>query len=100
MISQFNHYLHAWANEQGTRYQKFILNHTLTLSIYNRYAGLRLLKIAETIFASGDAILKCVNAVNDALEKIVIGPYWNKFKMNGRSPTELNIRAIKDLHSE
>ena len=44
--------------------------------------------------------VKCVKAVNNACEKMIMVPHWNKIILNAINPIKLKARAIKDLHSE
>lgn len=79
------HYDHcAWINEIVTLARDityFILNHSLPMTIFTRYSDVRLLKVAETRFASHIVILTRIRRVRDALEKTVMDPDWKKIEV-------------------
>lgn len=94
------HYNHcAWINEVVTQARDityFILNHSLPFTIFTRYSDVRLLKVAETRFASHIVMLRRIKRVKDALEKTVMDPDWKKNRGNLRNANELKSREIKD----
>ncbi|XP_020255694.1 uncharacterized protein LOC109832704 isoform X1 [Asparagus officinalis] len=96
-----SHYIECqWISQlvhQVNEINYFILNHGLSTTIFERYADVKLLKVAETRFGSKIVMATRIQRLKDALEKTVMDPDWKKFKVNGRNPIELKAREVKDL---
>lgn len=60
--------------------RNFVVNHSAALSIYNKYASLRLLSVAETRFASTLILVKRIREVREALCQMVVDPNWRFLK--------------------
>lgn len=95
------HYLECkWVKElvsQVNEINNFVTNHGLSKAIFNRYSDIKLLKVAETRFASHIVMASRVRRLKEALEKMVMDADWKNFRVNGKTPTELKARDIKDL---
>ncbi|XP_017248633.1 uncharacterized protein LOC108219637 [Daucus carota subsp. sativus] len=74
----------------------FILNHSLPRTIFSRYSDVKLLKVAETRFASNIIMLTRIRRVREALEKTVMDPDWKKTRGSLGNAIELKSREIKD----
>lgn len=82
---------------QVNEINNFIKNHGLATTIFERYADMKLLNIAETRFGSKTVMATRLQRLKEALEKTMMDPDWKKFKVNGRTPVELKAREVKDL---
>ncbi|XP_049933543.1 uncharacterized protein LOC116252633 [Nymphaea colorata] len=60
--------------------RNFIVNHQHALSIYNRYIDLKLLRVAETRFASIIVMMKRIKKVKSALINMVTDDDWNFYR--------------------
>ena len=60
--------------------RNLVVNHSGALSIYNKYAPLRLLSVAETRFASTLILVKRIPEVREALCQMVVDPNWRFLK--------------------
>lgn len=74
----------------------FILNHSLPRTIFSRYSDVKLLKVAETRFASNIVMVTRIRRVREALEKTVLDPDWKRIRGNLKNVVELKSREIKD----
>ncbi|WOH08258.1 hypothetical protein DCAR_0727696 [Daucus carota subsp. sativus] len=76
----------AWIKELVTQVREinyFILNHSLPRMIFGRYSEVKLLKVAETRFASNIVMLRRIRRVKEGLEKTVMDTlvsdtWWDK----------------------
>uniref|UniRef100_A0A803N0I5 Uncharacterized protein n=1 Tax=Chenopodium quinoa TaxID=63459 RepID=A0A803N0I5_CHEQI len=75
----------------------FITNHGLSKTIFDQYSDVKLLKVAETRFASNIVMAMRLRRVKEALEKMVMDVDWKNFKVTGKSATVIQARDIKDL---
>eukprot|EP00253_Pinus_taeda_P014332 PITA_14332 len=72
-----------WINEiyvAAKEIQMFITNHSMSQTIYRGFTKLELLKVAETRFASHTLVIKRLVEVRQALQAMVIDPYWESCK--------------------
>lgn len=95
------HYLECkWIKElvgQVNEINKFITNHGLSNAIFIRYANVKLLKVAETRFASNIVMATRIRRLKGALKQTVMDSDWKNLRENGKTPTEIQARDIKDL---
>eukprot|EP00253_Pinus_taeda_P010692 PITA_10692 len=72
-----------WINEiyvASKEIQTFITNHSMSQDIYQGFAKLELLKVAETHFASHTLVIKRLVEVRQALQAMVIDPLWESWR--------------------
>eukprot|EP00253_Pinus_taeda_P021704 PITA_21704 len=72
-----------WINEiyvASKEIQKFITNHLMSQVIYRGFAKLKLLKVAETRFASHTLVIKRLVEVRQALQAMVIDSLWESWR--------------------
>ncbi|XP_074321651.1 uncharacterized protein LOC141658651 [Silene latifolia] len=74
----------------------FILIHTISRSIFNRHSPVKLLKVAETRFASNTVMATGFSNVKEVLINTVVDADWKKFRVNGKTPVELKDREVKE----
>ncbi|KAH7570669.1 hypothetical protein JRO89_XS05G0153300 [Xanthoceras sorbifolium] len=60
--------------------KKFIMNHSIRLTMFNDHSKLKLLSVAETPFTSAIVVLKRFKQIKQSLEHIVISERWNVTK--------------------
>ncbi|XP_015879725.2 uncharacterized protein LOC107415835 [Ziziphus jujuba] len=60
--------------------RNFIINHSMALSIYNKYSKLSLLRIADTRFASSIVMSKRLKKVKTALENMIMDSEWKSYR--------------------
>ncbi|PWA84533.1 hypothetical protein CTI12_AA157980 [Artemisia annua] len=60
--------------------KNFIMNHTMRLSMYNKFTQLKLLSVADTRFASIIVMLKRFKLVKRALESMVMSDEWASYR--------------------
>ncbi|XP_010669931.1 uncharacterized protein LOC104887046 [Beta vulgaris subsp. vulgaris] len=95
------HYIECkWVQElvsQVNDVNNFITNHGLSKAIFNRYSTVKLLKFAETRFASHIVMAARLRRLKEPLEKMVMDVDWKFFRVTGKTPTEIKARDTKDL---
>ncbi|KAH6779478.1 hypothetical protein C2S52_010715 [Perilla frutescens var. hirtella] len=60
--------------------RNFIVNHSMSLSIYNKHSKLSLLRVADTRFASSIIMAKRLRDVKLSLEKMFMDADWRTYK--------------------
>ncbi|GJT24413.1 putative hAT dimerization domain, ribonuclease H-like domain protein [Tanacetum coccineum] len=73
----------SWITEihgQVVQIKFFIMNHTMRLSMYNKFTPLKLFSVAETRFASIIVMLKRFKLVKRALESLVMSEEWASYR--------------------
>ncbi|CAA0840437.1 Unknown protein [Striga hermonthica] len=75
--------------------RNFIMNHDLAHAIFNNYSSLKLLKIAETRFASGIIMADRLSKVRKALESMIMDERWKTYKGDGKSVVDSKAREVK-----
>ncbi|XP_061373651.1 uncharacterized protein LOC133315984 [Gastrolobium bilobum] len=70
----------------------FIMNHSMRLSMFNEFVGLKLLSIAETRFASVIVMLKRFKLIKCGLQNMVISEKWSLYKDDNLG----RARMVKD----
>ncbi|GKA25224.1 putative zinc transporter protein [Tanacetum coccineum] len=60
--------------------KNFIMNHTMRLSMYNKFSSLKLLSVADTRFASTIVMLKRFKPIRRALETMVMSEEWASYR--------------------
>jgi len=74
--------------------KKFIMNHSMRLSMFNEFSHLKLLSIAETRFASVVCMLRRFVEVKMALQQMVISDKWTVYRED--APTAQNAQTVKE----
>ncbi|XP_047309681.1 uncharacterized protein LOC124913102 [Impatiens glandulifera] len=72
-----------WITEVGDKalmIKNYILNHNMVLAMFNQFSPLKLISIAQTIFASILVILKRFKLVKRALESMVLCNEWSTYR--------------------
>ncbi|XP_031489258.1 uncharacterized protein LOC116256869 [Nymphaea colorata] len=90
------HELFSWIQEiekDVRNIRNFIVNHQHALSLFSSYSDLRLLKVAETRFASIIVMLKRIQRVQDALIQMVFSREWSFYRVED----EAKVQSIKNL---
>ncbi|XP_061367322.1 uncharacterized protein LOC133310406 [Gastrolobium bilobum] len=72
--------------------KNFIMNHSMRLSMFNEFVGLKLLSIAETRFASMIVMLKRFKLIKYGLQNMVISEKWSLYKDDNLG----RARMVKD----
>ena len=60
--------------------KNFIMNHSMRLAIFGKFCPLRLLKVADTRFASIIVMLKRLKLIKRGLEAMVISEEWSTYR--------------------
>ncbi|KAK7300483.1 hypothetical protein RJT34_11327 [Clitoria ternatea] len=60
--------------------KNFIMNHTMRLSMYNKFTSLKLLSVADTRFASIIMMLKRFKLIRRGLEALVLSEEWASYR--------------------
>ncbi|GKA51407.1 putative hAT dimerization domain, ribonuclease H-like domain protein [Tanacetum coccineum] len=72
--------------------KNFIMNHTMRLSMYNKFSSLKLLFVADTRFASTIVMLKRFKLIRHALETMVMSEEWASY----REDDQEKARFVRD----
>ncbi|GKA37840.1 putative hAT dimerization domain, ribonuclease H-like superfamily protein [Tanacetum coccineum] len=72
--------------------KNFIMNHTMRLSMYNRFSSLKLLSVADTRFGSTIVMLKRFKLIRRALETMVMSEEWASY----REDDQEKARFVRD----
>ncbi|GJR08978.1 putative zinc transporter protein [Tanacetum coccineum] len=70
----------------------FIMNHTMRLSMYNKFTPLKLLSVADTRFASIIVMLKRFKLIKRALESLVMSDEWASYREDDQD----KARSVRD----
>jgi len=62
--------------------KKFIVGHSMRLSMFNSFNSLELFSVAPTRFASTIVVLKRFRSLKKGLQEMVIGDEWFSYKEN------------------
>ena len=78
--------------EDAMQIKNFIMNHTMRLSMYNRFSSLKLLSVADTRFASTIVMLKRFMSIKRSLETMVMSEEWASY----REDDQAKARFVRD----
>ncbi|XP_031478612.1 uncharacterized protein LOC116249604 [Nymphaea colorata] len=76
--------------------RNFIVNHQYALSIYDKHSDLKLLRVAETRFASLIVMVKRMKRVKSALISMVTDDDWNFYRADDDDKAQAIKRLILD----
>ncbi|PPS19777.1 hypothetical protein GOBAR_AA00795 [Gossypium barbadense] len=65
--------------------------------IESKFPHIGLLVAAESRFVSNIIVAERLMEVKEALDKTMVDQDWKEFKVNGKTPVELNARKIRNL---
>lgn len=72
-------WIHEIAKE-ATHIRNFIMNHSMSLSMFNDHSSLKLLAVTETRFASQVVMLKRFQEIREALTLMVVSQKWSDYR--------------------
>lgn len=76
--------------------QKFVNTHDMVKAIFKRHTKLQLLSVAETRFASHYVVAERMKALKDALEQMVMDPYFRVLFRSPKNPIDIKARECKE----
>ncbi|XP_049935506.1 uncharacterized protein LOC116258805 isoform X2 [Nymphaea colorata] len=93
------HELFSWIQDLGRdakNIKNFIVNHQHAFSLFDTYSDLKLLKVAETRFASIIAMMKRIQCVKNTLVDMVLSKDWDFYRAEDKGKAQ----AIKFIIME
>ncbi|XP_047325092.1 uncharacterized protein LOC124928884 [Impatiens glandulifera] len=88
-----------WITDVGDKVlmiKNYILNHNMVLTMFNQFAPLKLISIAQTRFASILVMLKRFKLVKRALESMVLCNEWSTYRECDPSKAQTIRRTVLD----
>lgn len=82
--------------EAATIIKSFIVDHSMSLSMFDEFSKLKMLTIAGTRFASDIVMLKSFRLIKQSLQRLVICDQWSAYRKENMGQAKIVKKKILD----